>query len=64
MINTIFTNFDNTARLYSHNTIVSTKCVTKTINNNIDQFKRFLNIQLNKYKNKQTDISKIFLVNA
>ena len=63
-IHTIFTNFDNSVRLYNHKN--KDILITKTINNNLDEFSRFLNIQLNKYpkKDKTSKISKIFLMNA
>lgn len=63
-IHTIFTNFDNSVRLYNHAN--KDILITRTLNNSLDEFNRFLNIQLNKYtkKDKVNEVSKIFLMNA
>lgn len=61
-INTIFTNFDNSVRFLNHKN--KQFYITKTINNNIEYFEMFLNIQFNKYEHKKNEILKIFIINA
>lgn len=62
IIHSIFTNFDNTARFLFKDS--NHQYITKTINNSIDLFKNFLDIQMKKYLYPRDDINKIFLVNA
>ena len=62
VINTLFTNFDNSPRFYEHknkNTII-----TKTINNDFNLFSTFLDIQFKKYLSTKSEINKLFFVNA
>ena len=60
-IQTVFYNFNNTVRYLNHKN--KDILITKTINNNIDYFKKFLNLQLNTYKSKNK-ANKIFLLNS
>ncbi len=57
----VFYNFDNTIRLFFHEN--RSQHLTKTLNNNIESFKKFIKMQLSKYS-KRSGVSKIFLVNS
>ena len=62
-IKTMFVNFNNTPRFLFH----KTKPITKTLNNNIEVFKEFLNDRINYYKENDTNtdpVNKIFMINA
>jgi glycosyltransferase involved in cell wall biosynthesis/GT2 family glycosyltransferase len=60
-VESVFYNFNNTARLFFHKD--RDILLTKTKNNTHDYFKKFLIQQLNKYVNRQ-GVSKIFLINS
>ena len=59
--NSIFFNFNNTCRLYIPSKL---ELRTHTINNNIFNQSKFIDIILNKYLNKVNDIDKILLINS
>ncbi len=61
-ISTIFTNFDTTPRFHSHSN--KSLYVTKTLNNSIHLFGKFLDIQFEKYAYKRNETTKLFFVNA
>jgi hypothetical protein len=58
---TVFYNFDNSVRFFNHKN--KQILVTKTINNNIEYFKKFLSSQLASYCSPDK-VGKIFLVNS
>ncbi|MBI2448540.1 glycoside hydrolase family 99-like domain-containing protein [Candidatus Microgenomates bacterium] len=60
-IQTVFYNFDNTVRYFNHKN--KQILVTKTKNNNIEYFKKFLISSLNTYKHRDKS-QKIFLMNS
>ena len=60
-IQTAFYNFDNSVRYFNHKN--KDILVTKTKNNNIEYFKKFLNFQLDTYKSPEKD-GKIFLLDS
>ena len=60
-IQTIFYNFNNIVRYFNHKD--RQNIITKTKNNNIELFKKFLNLQLETY-NSSDKVGKIFLVNS
>jgi hypothetical protein len=62
IINTVFTNFNNSVRFFKH-----TKkdiYITKTVNNSIELFKKFLDYQFTKYFSKTKTLHKLFFINA
>jgi hypothetical protein len=71
LINSVFTNFDNTVRFYAHDDHRQfgdlgnkTMFMTRTEKNSIAMFKEFLDVQLKKYHQKHEPVSQIFLINA
>ncbi len=71
VVNSIFTNFDNSVRFYTHDDTrtfgnVGNKAIfiTKTSKNCVGLFKEFLDAQLSLYHAKQTNVSKVFLINS
>jgi hypothetical protein len=62
VVNSVFTKFNNSVRFFYH--IEKEKYSTNTSNATIENFEKFLDIQLAKYKKNKTDVTKIFLINA
>ena len=62
IVNTVFTNFDNTVRFFQHDNPGA--YVSYTVNNGVALFKRFLDAQFAKYSAPKSELSRIFLVNA
>lgn len=60
-IQTVFYNFDNTVRFFNHKN--KQILITKTKNNNVEYFKKFLTSMLDTY-NSPDKVGKIFLVNS
>ena len=70
-VNSVFTNFDNTVRFYTHDDARTfgiagnkTMFMTRTKGNRIELFKEFLDAQFTLYREKQDTLSKLFLINA
>jgi len=61
-VNGVLINYDNTARLFTHNN--THKHITRFYNSDINEFYILLNYCLHKYLYKKQSISKIFLINA
>jgi glycosyltransferase involved in cell wall biosynthesis len=60
-IQTVFYNFDNSVRYFNHKN--KKVLITKTKNNNLEYFKKFLNFQLSTYDSPDK-AGKIFLLNS
>ena len=61
VVNSAFTNFDNTVRLYTRD---NKGIITATSRNSIELFKEFLDAQFSLYHTKSNAVSKLFLINA
>lgn len=62
VVNSVFTKFNNSVRFYYH--IEKEKYSTNTSNATIENFEKFLDIQLAKYKKNKNDVTKIFIINS